>query len=150
MKPLEEPLRQTSDHHHHRSPKPWNVDHVPAVLNRAVNTAPYPASTGKKRTLLECCRHRGVDKAGLDCHHCHPAGMQPITQSLEKSLDAAFGSSIDVVALSSAVSGYRRYDRNAAAMLRLKVIGENRQQCDSRREVDVEGIDSIGDLLFSR
>jgi hypothetical protein len=76
--------------------------------------------------------------------------MQPITQPLKESLDAAFGGSIHVVALSSAVAGDRRYDRDAAATLGLKVIGENRQQGDSRREVDVECIDGIGDLLLAR
>src|SRR5215210_1822256 len=150
MKPLEKTLRQTSDDHHHRSPKPGNVDHVSPVLNRPMNAPPYATRSGKKRALLHCCRHRRIDKAWLDCHHCHPAGMQPITQALEESFDAAFGGSIHVVALSSAVPCHRRYDRNAAAMLGLKVIGENRQQGDSRREVDVEGIESIDDLLFAR
>ncbi len=60
----------------------------------------------EERVLRQVRGHGGGYESGLDGQHVHAAAVDAVAHAVEKDAQRAFGCSVDVVALASAVSGY--------------------------------------------
>src|SRR5713226_3203098 len=125
---FKERFRDTPYNQHNWTPEPRQVDHILATHHRLVDTLANRLRTGKQQALLDRGRHRGIHKPRLHRHNRDPRLAQAVAQPLQEDTDSTLGSPIDIVALPPAVARHRGDNRDTAALLLLKVSGQDSQE----------------------
>lgn len=114
-----------------------------------MNASSYSTGVSKQRVFPDCRRHRSIDESRLDGQNCDVRAEQAGAQALQEDLDAALGRAIDIVRLPAPVPGHRRDYGNASLALGFKLVRKDREECDSRREIDMQRFQRLLYILLA-
>lgn len=150
VQPLENPLGNHNDRRHDPSPEPRQVDDVRLLSDRFHDSLGNGIRLRPKNSFGKVSGHWRIDKSRLDGDHWATHRRKTIAKTLQKDVEHAFGSAIDVVALPTPIPCHRSDHHERTLANTLKMVGEMCTQTDGAQGVVVNCFQRRRHILLAR
>ena len=135
---FEDGLRNATNDEHDEGPKSRHVDDIASFLNGAENSVGDNIRSSKERALGQVSGHGRGDESRTNGENLNSAAIDAITDTIEKNIESALRSAVDVITLTSPVPGDGRDNSESTGALRFKIVGKDGNEGDSGEEVGAD------------